>query len=234
VDRICPSQKPLQTLFVFPFIDALNFPHGQRHPVKETYLKEFTLLCYFPKTVCLRLAWVFLLMALAEFLKQIDLEELYSSLGAGGKKETGRGGDTQLEEPGEKTASGDDAHTMDSETASASIVPGSVPTTTPEPLAVSDAPSSSAKPFSPQTETNKRSREVDVDKSESSTKRPNREASMSQTRRQLHSVIEELWDLVPEDQKDGGNQPGPPSRSEKVEMAVEYLRNLQDRFKSSK
>src|SRR5579859_6732053 len=158
-------------------------------------------------------------MALSEFLKQIDLEEMFKS------KERGENAMeiTAQAEPSKQALRASEAsHSQETAPPSVELVSHSS-TTAPHSL-----PSSTQIQVPPDRHINKRPREeISDDESIASTRRLNRRASQLQSRHRLHSVIEELWNLVPEEKRAEGNQL---SRTEKIEMAIEHLRGLQDRL----
>lgn len=157
-------------------------------------------------------------MALAEFLKQIDLEELYEGkvrIGSSGSERSRR--DPQLQSLEETSK----IHDTEAEVSPA------------EPVAVSTSGSSQAKRSSTTEEDAVSNKSLDNSTNEGQQALPSSdtvtrvvEDDTQRRERRLHSLIDEMWSLIPEEKKRGGSQF---SRREKIEIASEHLRSVQDK-----
>lgn len=160
-------------------------------------------------------------MALAEFLKQVDLEEIFHT----------KRGEIEVKEPKETTpllepvnADNECSDSASPKTSSIELIPFS--------STISPPDNRSTLPLPITRQINKRTRgELSDDESTTFRTRLTRRMSQLQTRQRLHSVIEELWNLVPEEKRGEGIQF---STTEKVEIAIEHLRNLQGRLMDNK
>ena len=158
-------------------------------------------------------------MALAEFLKQIDLEELYEGrLHLGSSLSDRRDPDHQLER---QVQSLEDMNT------------GKIHETE---VSTTDSASTPSHQKHRSTTENESNNLPD----NSTTETPNGqlhptneilthviEDHTQRRERRLYSLIEEIWSLIPEEKKGGKSQF---SRREKVEIATEHLRSLQERI----
>lgn len=163
-------------------------------------------------------------MALAEFLKQIDLEEMAKGGGLTKKKEepqtvleTGKSDSSAFTEGLEPTAPPQDKPTF------------SFINTTFAPLSVPASSITNPVVTSERRRSRRNLSQQSVEGPEGRNKRrANRSASASLSRQRLHGLIDELWELVPEEQKlrlEGGQLV---SRTEKIEMAISLLKSLQE------
>lgn len=161
-------------------------------------------------------------MALAEFLRQVDLEELVKGVG-----ETVR-----------------ESRTITSDTESNNYVMSR--TQAPQTVTTSITAVQSTLPrgqengvfIPPSTSSRRRagsaSLQEEVQREGRNKRRPNRNSSAAQSRQRLNGLIDELWQLIPGPEKEKRNVKNGQvvSRTEKLEMAVEVLKQLQDSDKS--
>jgi hypothetical protein len=157
-------------------------------------------------------------MALAEFLKQIDLEELYEGrihLGSSSSDRSDQDRQTKVQSLADmNTSKIHDTEVSPTESAS-------VPTHQKHSSTTENVISNNPLDFST-NETPNRQRPP-------STEIPTRviEDHTQRRERRLHSLIEEMWSLIPEEKKRGKSRF---SRKEKVEIATEHLKSLQERI----
>jgi hypothetical protein len=160
-------------------------------------------------------------MALAEFLKQIDLEELYEGLGSTAKSASDR--QTQVHDSLKETVKNPDLESTSMEPVSPSqqFKHSSTKRTGTEisiPLPVDKTTGDGHVGGARDIKQGVPSAETTVQVIEEIAHR---------RERRLHSLIEEMWSLIPEEKKRGQSHF---SRREKVEIATEHVRSLQEKI----
>lgn len=165
-------------------------------------------------------------MALAEFLKQIDLEELYGRMESSSKSPSDQ---TQLHNSLKETVKNPEPR---------STVRNPAPeSTSKEPVSPSQQSEHS---FTKHTEisiplpVDKTTGDGDGGARDIKQGVPSAETAVQvveeiahRRERRLHSLIEEMWSLIPEEKKQGQSHF---SRREKVEIATEHVRSLQEKI----
>jgi len=150
-------------------------------------------------------------MALAEFLKQVDLEEMANSAGA----------KTKSDPPTTLETSESDKPAVGSKCLTAVSPPSLQPSPEIHGLRVQVSPSTSPERRRPRNQ-------ASLHQSEGrKNRRRNRNTSALQSRQRSQGLIDELWTLIPEEQK-RAVEGQYVSRTEKIEMAIEVLKNFQD------
>ena len=148
-------------------------------------------------------------MAIAEFLKQVDLEEMANSAGAKTKSDPPTTRETSELGVGSKSLT--------------TVSPSSLQ---PSPeinasLRVQVSPSASPERRRPRNQSSPQQSEGRKNR------RRNGNINALQSRQKSQGLIDELWTLIPEEQK-RAVEGQYVSRTEKIEMAIEVLKNFQD------